>query len=200
MRKTCGSRSITHPIYSTISPVTRQCRRCRPRVDGRPRRVTRQGDPDRMPISRTPNAAAPGPHLAGGRRPRDATPPSSSIDGGTPAPVGVGSGAMPAGPAARAASRMFLQRAVMIAVPWTLILLALVRHRVLGPDQPEPGADAACRRRTLLGVADRGPPALRHLDVDAAGLRRRGFLGVVVAVPVGFALGWYQECGASSTR
>jgi len=106
--------------------------------------------------------------------------------------AGGAAGATPAGPGAHAAIRLFLQRAVMIAVPWTLIVLGwygIAYSGLINPSLvPTPHAVAA-RFWELLTEG--------RLLSDMWMSTQRVFLGVasgiVVAVPVGFVLGWYRE-------
>jgi len=147
-----------------------------------------------MPNPPTPNAAPPGQPLAGGRVQPARPPAASSVGGGMPASpsAGVAAVATPAGPGAPAGTRLFLQRAVMIAVPWTLILLGwygIAYSGLINPSLvPTPHAVAA-RFWQLLTEG--------RLLSDMWMSTQRVFLGVasgiVIAVPVGFVLGWYQE-------
>ena len=100
---------------------------------------------------------------------------------------------MPNSPTPNAATpRVFLQRAVMIAVPWTLIVLGWYGIAYSGLINPSlvPTPHAVASRFWELLTEGR-------LLSDMWMSTQRVFLGVtsgiVVAVPVGFMLGWYQE-------
>jgi len=69
---------------------------------------------------------------------------------------------------------------------------ALVRGCLFGTGEPVAGANAAPSGGPVLVAANHGAAAARHLHVDAARVHRRD-LGIALAVPVGFVLGWYRD-------
>jgi NitT/TauT family transport system permease protein len=91
-----------------------------------------------------------------------------------------------------------LRRAALILAPWLLLLLLWYGVRASGLVNPAlvPAPHQVASKFIEL-MGDR-------LPMDIWMSTQRVFIGValgtLLAVPVGFMLGWYRACAASSTR
>ena len=86
-----------------------------------------------------------------------------------------------------------LRNVLLIVAPWVHRRRALVRGRVLGPRQSVAGA----RRRTQVAAKFWELLTTARLPLDIWMSTQRVFigvtLGIALAVPVGFVLGWYRD-------
>ncbi len=118
--------------------------------------------------------------------------PAGALPQATPAVTAAPAGGLTGPGAGGSPAWLFLRRAAMIAVPWTIIVLAWYAIAYSGLINPGlvPTPHAVASRFWELLTQGR-------LLSDMWMSTQRVFLGVasgiVVAVPVGFVLGWYRE-------